>query len=113
MPLPERATVCGLPLALSAIERLAGSPLVVLGVKVTEMVQLAPAASVVEPDGQVVVCAKSAAFVPPTLMLEIESAEVPLFVSVTVWAALVEPRFWLPKARLVGERLTPGAAVPL
>lgn len=41
-------------------------------------------------------------------------AAVPLLVSVTVWAALVVPTSWLPKLRLVAERLTAGATpVPL
>ena len=46
-PVPERATVCGAPAALSAIERVAerapGAP----GVKVAVIVQFAPAARVV------------------------------------------------------------------
>ena len=37
------------------------------------------------------------------------SAVLPVLVRVTVWAALVEPRFWLPNASEPVERLTTGA----
>ena len=79
------------------------------GVKVTLIVQLAPAASVLGLMGQVLVCAKSPAFVPATVMLVIVRAAVPLFVSVTDLAALVVPTFWAPKLRLVGFSVTAGA----
>ncbi len=89
--MPERPTLCGLPEALSATERLAVRVPVAEGVKVPEMVQLAPAASVLGLTGQVLVCAKSAALVPVRLMPVIESAAVPVLVRVTVCAALVVP----------------------
>jgi hypothetical protein len=63
------------------------------GVNVTLSVQLAPAASVVGLSGQVFVCAKSAALAPLSEMLVMVSAAEPLFVSVTVLAALVVPTF--------------------
>jgi hypothetical protein len=47
VPVPVRATVCGLPAALSATAREALRAPVAEGVKVTLMVQLAPAANVV------------------------------------------------------------------
>jgi hypothetical protein len=34
--------------------------------------------------------------------------EDPVLVNVTLWAALVVPTTWLPKAKLAGERLTTG-----
>ena len=37
-------------------------------------------------------------------------AALPVLLRVTVWAALVVPTDWLPKARLVGERPSTGAA---
>lgn len=40
VPVPESATVCGLPLALSAIETVAARLPVALGVKVALMVQV-------------------------------------------------------------------------
>jgi hypothetical protein len=57
VPDPVSATICGLPVALSAIETVPFSSLVLLGVKVTVIMQFAPGARV-EP--QVLVCAKSA-----------------------------------------------------
>jgi len=56
VPLPVSGTVCGLPVALSVTEMLAVRLPVAVGVKVTEMVQLAPAASVLGLSGQVLVC---------------------------------------------------------
>jgi hypothetical protein len=89
MPVPLRLTVCGLPAALSVIDTLAVSLLVVDGVKVTLMVQLLPAARVLGLTGQVLVWAKSPEFVPVRLMLLIVKAAVPLLVRVTVLALLV------------------------
>ncbi len=45
VPVPERLTVCGLPLALSVIASVELSAPVVVGVKVTLIVQLVLAAS--------------------------------------------------------------------
>lgn len=53
-PVPESATVCGLPAALSVTETVAPRLPVAVGVKVTEMVHVAAAASV---PGHVFVCA--------------------------------------------------------
>ncbi len=55
VPLPDRPTDCGLPLALSVIVTAAVSVPVAVGVKVTLMVQLAPAARVAVEIGQVFV----------------------------------------------------------
>src|SRR5437868_4651428 len=86
-----------------------------VGVKVTLMVQLDPAVSVLGLIGQVLVWAKSPGLVPARLMLLMVRSAVPLFLSVTVCAALVVPVFWFPKLRLVGLKLTPGAGalIPL
>src|SRR5437868_5113203 len=46
-------------------------------------------------------------------MLLIVSVAEPVLVSVTVCAALVVLINWLPKVRLVGDRLTAGAVVPV
>ena len=73
VPVPERATVC-VP-TLSATERVPLSDPVVVGVKVTEMVQLAPAVKV-EP--QVLVSAK----LPEALMPLTLSVALPLLVRV-------------------------------
>ncbi len=65
MPVPERLTVCGLPLALSVMLTEAVRVPVAEGVKVTLIVQLAPAATELP---HVLVCAKSPALVPVTAM---------------------------------------------
>src|SRR5437764_15173523 len=72
---------------------------VAVGVKVTLMAQLAPAATDVP---QVLVCMKS----PLATMLVTLSATFPVLFSVTVCAALVVPSSWLANVRLVEERLT-------
>jgi antitoxin (DNA-binding transcriptional repressor) of toxin-antitoxin stability system len=93
---------------LSVIVTLAPRLPVADGENVTETAQDAPAASV---PPQVVVRAKSAAFAPVTAMLEIDSAAVPEFVSVTDFAELGEPTSCEPKLRLVGASVTAGAGV--
>ena len=65
--------------------------------KVTEIEQLAPAASVLGLTGQVLVCAKSPAFVPVTPIELIVIAAEPVLVKVTVCGGLVVPTFWEPK----------------
>src|SRR6266566_2903572 len=92
-PVPLRATDCGLPDALSVIVTLALRLPVAVGVKVTLMVQEAPAASVLELLGHVLVWAKSPALVPVRAMLLMVRDPVPLLVSVTVCAALVALTF--------------------
>jgi len=79
VPVPVSATVCGEPAALSATETVAAKLVAEAGVKVTEMEQLAPAASV-EP--QALVCAKSLGLGPPMLMPLIFSTALPVFLSV-------------------------------
>ena len=65
------------------------------GVNVTLIKHDAPTAKL---PGHVLVCAKSLAFVPVTVMPLIVSALVPLLVSVTVCALLVVPVPWLPSS---------------
>ena len=81
-PVPVRLTVCGLPVALSVTVMVPGWLPVAVGVKVTVMVQLAPAATEVP---QVLVWAYGVL----AAMLVMVSAPVPALVSVTVCAALV------------------------
>ncbi len=57
-----------------------------VGVNVSEIVQLAPAATL-EP--QLFVCAKSPGFVPPIAIAEISNGEPPVFLKVTVCGVLV------------------------
>jgi hypothetical protein len=91
LPVPVRETLCGLPAALSVTVTLAVRVPIAVGLNVTLIVQLAPAARVLGLMGQVVLCAKSPALVPVIPILLMVSAAVPLFVSVTVFGALVVP----------------------
>lgn len=84
VPVPLRATVCGLPLALSVTEILAVRAPVAVGLKVTLIVQFAPPARVAGLMGQVLVWAKSPGLVPLSEMLLMVSAAFPLLVSVTL-----------------------------
>ena len=106
MPLPDKLTACGLPLALSLMLSEAVSLPLAVGVNVTLIVQLAPAASELP---QVLVWAKALALAPVIATLVMLNVAVPLFVRVTVEAALLVPTAWLLKETLVGERLTAGA----
>src|SRR6266852_4641558 len=75
------------------------------GAKVILMMQLVPASS---DAGQLFVCWKSLL----TVMLETGTVPGPWLVTVTAWAALVVPTFWLPNARLAGLNDTNGATTP-
>lgn len=102
MPLSE--TCCGLVGSEFVTRKVAVRVPPAVGVKVTLIVQLAPAAKV-EP--QVVVRAKSPAFVPvKEVTIEVRLV-VPMLLRVTTWAELVVPATWLPKVRLPGARVTP------
>src|SRR5215470_6242597 len=104
-PVPDNGTVCGLPPALSEIVRFPVLAPTTVGVNVTLMVQFAPAASVAGSIPHVFVSAKS-----PEVPIElIVNVLVPLFVRVTVCAALVVVSNWPPNVRLVAESPTPGA----
>ena len=109
VPVPERLTVCGLPVALSVIVTVAVRLPVAAGVKVTLIVQLPPAATELP---QVLVCAKSLGLVPVMARLEMVKVAVPVLLRVAVCAPLVEATAWLLKEMLLGE--TPAAgAVPV
>jgi hypothetical protein len=108
-PVPDRATACGLPVALSLILSVAVRLPTAVGRNVTLTVQLPPAARELP---QVVVREKFDAFVPPTVMLEIVSDAVPVFRRVSVLAGLADPTARVPKESDDGDRLTAGAAAP-
>src|SRR5262249_10176000 len=82
-----------------------------VGLKVTLIVQLAPAATLVP---QVLVCEKSFGLVRVMLMPVpvIVRVDPPLLVRVTVIAADVVPPISVPKFKLVGDRVTVGGAFP-
>jgi hypothetical protein len=107
-PVPVRLMVCGLPVPSSVTVTAAVRVPSAVGVKVTEMIQLAPTASAVP---QVLVCAKSLAFVPVTAMGLVNATE-PFAVTVTVMAALVVLRYRLGRVRLEGVNVRV-AAVPV
>jgi hypothetical protein len=108
VPVPLKATVCGLAPPLSEMPRVAFRVPVAVGLKVTVMVQLAVAATELP---QLLVCVKSDALVPLTEMLVIFSDVVPLvFVINTVCGAPDVLTGTLPKLKELAERLT---TVPL
>ena len=109
VPAPARLAVCGLPGALSEMDKVPVREPSTVGVKVTETVQLAPAPNVLGDNGQVEVCAKS----PEVKMPEIVSGTAWLFFTVKLFAALVVPNTWLPKERLAADRVTEPVPVPL
>jgi hypothetical protein len=78
---PERLTDWGLPVALSVRARAAVRVPLAAAVKVTLMVQLAPAATELP---QLLVCAKSPGLVPASAMLVMLNAELPVLFNVTV-----------------------------
>lgn len=90
-PLPDRLTLCGLPVALSATCTEAVRVPAAVGLKVTEIVQLAFTASVAGEWGQLSVSPKSELLAPDTEMPVIDRGAVPELVKVTVWAPLVLP----------------------
>ena len=73
-PEPVRLAVWGLPVALSVTVRVAVRVPVAVGLKVTLIVQLDAAATLLP---QVLVCAKSPLFVPVTAMLVMLNAVLP------------------------------------
>src|ERR1035441_2664132 len=109
-PVPERVTVWGDPAALSVMVTDALRLPAAVGVNVTEMLQLPPAATLAP---QVLVCAKSPGLVPVTPRLLIRRVAVPVLLSVTDWAALVVPRFWLANVRLPAVSDTTGTPTPV
>jgi hypothetical protein len=98
-PTPLSAMVCGLLGPLSATFILPVREPPALGLKVTLIVQFAPALTLLP---QVLVWEKS----PLAAMLETASEAVPVFVRVTVCAVLLVPDIWAEKVSEVGDKLT-------
>jgi len=109
VPVPDRLAVCALPGALSEMDRVPVRVPSAVGVKVTEIAQLAPAPNVLGDNGQVEVCAKS----PEVETPQIDSGTVWLFFRVTLFPVLVVLITWLAKVRLAGDRLTGTVPVPI
>src|SRR5256884_439217 len=109
VPFPLSVMICGLPPALSASDSVPVRAPEAVGVKVTLMVQFAPAAKVAGLVGQALAPVLVAAKSPEAANELIVKAAAPEFVSVTVIGALAVASGWLPKPRLVGANPTPGA----
>src|SRR5213082_2545082 len=108
-PVPVRVTSWGLPLALSVILSVPVLAPTAVGVNVTLIVQLAPAASALP---QLLVWSKS----PLIAIAAIFSVALPALLSVTVSGALVLPTSCLAKLRLASDRVASGPlknAVPV
>lgn len=103
-PPPLSATVCGELLALSVTVSVPVRVPAAVGVKVTEIMQLAPAA-ILGPQADVSAKSPEAA---TAVMLR---AAVPEFVRVTVWAALAVPTVSPANVRLAGELVTAGSDI--
>ena len=84
--MPDSATVCGLPLALSVMLSAAVRAPRAEGVNITAIAQLAPAATELP---HVLLCAKSLALVPVTAMPVMLKAALPVLLRVMVCAVLV------------------------
>src|SRR5207249_4957734 len=97
-PAPVRLTVCGLPEVLSVARRLPVRVPDAVGENVTLMAQFPPTAK----DRKRVVEGKRSRLVESAV---IAKAAEPVFVSVTVCAALVVPTVWLAKGSEAGESL--------
>src|SRR5438477_213974 len=113
VPFPLSGNVWGLPPASSATDSVPVRAPKAVGVKVTLIEQLTPAAKVVGivclHDALPIVAAKS----PEAAKEVIVKAAVPVLVSVTVTDALMVASGWLPKPRFVGANPTAGAVPPL
>lgn len=118
LPVPVSETFCGLPVALSAMASVAENSPVAVGVKVTLMVQLDPDAKF--PVGlQAFVplaSAKLPLFSPVIEKLVKVTGPVPVFVTITLCAGLVEFTYCEENIRLLGATVTvagPFAPVPV
>lgn len=115
LPVPLSATVCGLPVALSAMLSVATSSPVAVGVKVTLIVQLALAAKV--PVGLhafvSLASAKLLLLVPVIEKLVKVTGPVPVLVTLTLCAGLVEFTGCEAKVRLLGATVTVAGPAPV
>src|SRR5512138_130153 len=103
VPLPVTGTAKdGLLLAFDVIVTLADAAPALDGVKVTSIVHVADGATV---DGHLLTAPNAAEELATLLILRFA---VPVFLTVSVLAALVVPTGWSPNARLVGETLIAG-----
>ena len=106
-PVPDSGTVCGLFAALSLIVSVPVSTPTPVGVKVTLIWQVFPAASVLPQAFALAACAKG----PLIVMLLMSSVALPVLLTVMVFAAPVSPHTTLPQVREVGDSVTAGPAL--
>src|SRR5437588_466361 len=104
VPFTLSVMICGLPPALSATDSVPVRAPEAVGVKVTLIVQVPPAAKVAGLAGQALAYMLSLPDALPISNELIVKAAAPVFVSVTVIGALVVASSWLPKSRLVGTK---------
>ena len=104
-PVPDKFTICGLPLPLSAIVSVPVRLPVAVGENVTLIAQLAPTTKLLP---QVLVSTKS----PLAVTLATAMSEAPVFVNVTDCGALVLPTSWPLKVSALAERLAMGPPAP-
>src|SRR5205807_1366794 len=102
VPFPLRVMICGLPLASSESDSVPVRAPEAVGVKVTLMVQFAPAGKVAGLVGQALAPVLVAAKSPESTIFPFATLFRSVFVSVTVIGVLVVASSWLPKSRLVG-----------
>ena len=108
-PEPVSAAVCGLPGASSLTERVAVRDPVSDGVNVTLIVQLDPGATL---PGQLLVWAKSLAFVPPIAIAVTFTVVLPVLENVKGCDGLVVPTAWAAKVVEDGVKLAPAPPAP-
>src|SRR5450755_2913448 len=99
VPVPVNDTVCGLEIALSVTLMLPVRVLSVVGLNLTVMLQLAPAATLVP---QVLISSKS----PLAAMLVMVNVAVPVLVRLITCPALIVFTSCVAKVKLAGERTT-------
>lgn len=102
VPVPVSGTVCGLLFALSVIVIAPVRVPVAVGVKVTLILQFAPAASVAPQGFGLVTRAKS----PLATMLLMDNVPLPLLVMVTIFPGAVLPTTTAPQVSEVGDSVT-------
>jgi hypothetical protein len=106
IPVPLVLIVCGLLVALSVMVTVPVAAPTTVGVNITAIMQVFPAATEL---AQVLLCVK----LPLAPMLVIDNFAVPVFVSVTFLTALVVPTTSLPKLKVVAESETVCAVATL
>lgn len=109
VPVPDSVTTCELPGASSAMDKVPVRIPRTDGLKVTEIVQLAPAPNLWVASGQVEVWEKS----PEVEIPEIVNGTVWLFFSVKLVGALAMPNNRFPNEMLAGVRVIGRFPVPL